>query len=284
MIIRPMEREELDVILDWAVGEGWNPGLTDADVFWSTDPDGFIAAEVDGALVGGGSIVAYGDEYGFMGLFIVRTDRRGLGLGRELWLARRDLLRDRLSPHAAIEMDGVFAMQDFYAQGGFAFQHRDLRFAGTGGAPLGGANAVEVVDLADIPFGAVDAYDRAHFAAPRAAFLADWIDRPGGHAVGVHDDDACRGFAVARPCRQGFKIGPLFADDVGIAEALFDELSARLAGEQIFLDVPEVNAAAIDLARGHDMTEVFGCAHMTLGPPPSLPYREIFGVTTFELG
>ncbi|MGA0419930.1 MAG: GNAT family N-acetyltransferase, partial [Phycisphaerales bacterium] len=31
-------------------------------------------------------------------------------------------------------------------------------------------------------------------------------------------------------------------------------------------------------------TEVFGCARMTLGRPPSLPMREIFGVTTFELG
>ncbi len=272
------------MILDWAAGEGWNPGLGDADVFWSTDPDGFIAAELEGELVGGGSIVAYADDYGFMGLFIVRPDRRGIGFGRELWLARRDLLRDRLSPHATIEMDGVFAMQDFYRHGGFALQHRDLRFAGTGVAPLVVANAVEVLELARIPFGAVEAYDRAHFAAPRAAFLADWIDRPGGHAVGVHDDDACRGFAVARPCRNGYKIGPLFADNVVVAEALFDALSARLAGEPIFLDVPEVNAAAIDLARRHDMTEVFGCARMTLGPPPSLPYDEIFGVTTFELG
>jgi GNAT superfamily N-acetyltransferase len=284
MIIRPMVRDELDVILEWAHGEGWNPGLGDAEVFWQTDPEGFIAAELDGELVGGGSIVAYGETYGFMGLFIVDPDRRGHGLGRELWFARRDLLQDRLAPGAAIEMDGVFAMQAFYAHGGFAFQHRDLRFAGTGVAPLVEANAVEVVDLATIPFGAVEAYDRAHFAAPRASFLSHWVERPGVVAVGVHDDDACRGFAVARPCRDGFKIGPLFADDAVIAEALFDEISARLAGEPIFLDVPEVNAAAIDLAHRHAMTEVFGCARMTLGPPPELPWDEIFGVTTFELG
>ena len=56
MIIRPMARDELDVIMGWAHGEGWNPGLDDADVFWATDPDGFIAAELDGQLVGGGQI------------------------------------------------------------------------------------------------------------------------------------------------------------------------------------------------------------------------------------
>jgi len=284
MIIRPMARDELDVILEWAHGEGWNPGIDDAEVFWATDPDGFVAAERDGELIGGGSIVAYGEAYGFMGLFIVRPDLRGHGLGRELWFARRDLLVERLAPGAAIEMDGVFAMQDFYAHGGFAFQHRDLRFAGTGVAPLVVANAVEVVDLAEIHFGAVEAYDHAHFAAPRAAFLAQWIERPGGHAVGVRREDGCRGFAVSRPCRQGHKIGPLFADDSIVAEALFDELSARLAGQPIFLDVPECNPAAVELAHRHDMTEVFGCARMTLGPPPTLPWNEIFGVTTFELG
>ncbi len=284
MIIRPMARDELDVIMGWAHGEGWNPGLDDADVFWATDPDGFIAAELDGQLVGGGSIVAYGEDYGFMGLFIVHPERRGHGLGRELWFARRDLLVERLAPGAAIEMDGVFAMQPFYASGGFVFQHRDLRFAGVGVAPLVDASAVEVVPLADVPFGAVEAYDHAHFAAPRAAFLADWIARPGGLALGVHDDEACQGFAVARPCREGYKIGPLFADDPLIAEALFDEISARLAGEAIFLDVPEVNAAALDLVHRHGMTEVFGCARMTLGPPPALPWDEIYGVTTFELG
>jgi hypothetical protein len=31
--IRPLTRAELDVPLDWAETEGWNPGLGDADCF-----------------------------------------------------------------------------------------------------------------------------------------------------------------------------------------------------------------------------------------------------------
>ncbi|MCU0271072.1 MAG: GNAT family N-acetyltransferase [Acidimicrobiales bacterium] len=283
-----MVREEVDLLVEWAAGEGWNPGLRDADAFWATDPDGFVAAEIDGDIVGGGSIVAYGRSYGFMGFFLVRPDRRGHGLGRELWFTRRSLLLERLEPGAAIEMDGVFAMEHFYRAGGFVAQHRDLRFTGVAGdhttPPTAAATSVDVVDVADVPFGLIEDYDRAHFPAPRPAFLRRWLAVPGGHAVASVDDDRCRGYAVIRPARVGHRIGPLFADDAAVAEALFASVTQRVAGATVFLDVPERNADAMALVARHGMQEVFGCARMTLGDPPSLPWDEIFGVTTFEIG
>ena len=58
MHIRRMMRDELDTLVEWAAREGWNPGLDDAEVFWNTDPNGFVAVEMSGELIGGGSIVA----------------------------------------------------------------------------------------------------------------------------------------------------------------------------------------------------------------------------------
>lgn len=107
LLIRGLRREELDTLVDWAANEGWNPGLSDSDIFWATDPEGFIAAELDGELVGGGSTVSYDGIYGFMGFFIVHPDHRGRGLGDALWHARRQLLIDRLKKPATIGMDGV---------------------------------------------------------------------------------------------------------------------------------------------------------------------------------
>ena len=97
-------------------------------------------------------------------------------------------------------------------------------------------------------------------------------------------DGVLRGYGVIRPCRQGFKIGPLFAADGAIAEALYRGLGDFAPGEPIFLDVPENNPQAMALAQRHGLREVFGCARMYHGPPPVLPGDEIFGVTTFELG
>jgi len=279
--MRQMRRDELDVLVDWAAAEGWNPGKHDAGIFWDTDPEGFIAAEVDGELIGGGSIVSYGGRFGFMGFFIVKPAWRGRGLGTTLWNFRKDRLLSRLTEPRVIGMDGVFDMQPFYAKGGFEFAYRDLRYEGTGKAA---ELADSLVDARELPFEQLRKYDSAHFPAPRRVFLEHWVNQPESRALAAMKDGRLRGYGVVRPCGRGFKIGPLFAADRSVAEDLFRGLGDHARGEPLFLDTPEINPDALALARDHGMREVFGCARMYLGPAPDLPLQEIFGVTTFELG
>jgi len=281
MNIRGMTRDELDTLVEWAAREGWNPGLDDAGVFWATDPEGFVAAEINGELIGGGSIVAYGKKYGFMGFFIICPECRGHGSGDHLWHERKRRLLTRLDADASIELDGVFDMQDYYTRGGFRFVCRDLRFEGRG---MDLPQQERIVEASILPFKRIDAYDRQHFPAARSKFLQGWINRPGGHALAAVDGDEIRGYSVMRPCRTGYKIGPLFAANADVAESLFVSLASRVPGEPIFLDVPEINRDALALVARHGMKEVFGCARMVLGAIPKLPDAEIFGVTTFELG
>ena len=285
LVIRPMTRSEATHLVDWAAAEGWNPGLHDAEVFWHTDPDAFIAAELEGELVGGGTITAYQRAFGFMGFFIVHPAFRGRGLGDALWRARRDRLLVRLDQGASIGMDGVFDMQRYYARGGFAFSHRDIRFraevpanASTPAADQG------IVPLGQVPFDEVLTYDRTCFPADRARFLRAWIDQPDARALGLVRAGKLAGYGVVRRCREGCKIGPLFADDAAAAQALHAQLAGFAAGGPLFLDVPECNLDALAVARQHDMREVFGCARMYLGPAPDLMQSRVFGVTTFELG
>ena len=141
-----------------------------------------------------------------------------------------------------------------------------------------------IIEVSTVPFERIDAYDQRHFPAPRCRFLQAWIHRPGGHALAVVDGDEIRGYTVMRPCRTGYKIGPLFAANPGVAESLLVAVGSRVLGEPIFLDIPEINRDALALAARYGMSEVFGCARMVLGPVPELPDAEIFGVTTFELG
>ncbi|MGB5831101.1 MAG: GNAT family N-acetyltransferase [Thiohalocapsa sp.] len=285
LMIRPMARAELDTLVDWAANEGWNPGLNDAEIFWDSDPAGFLAAELKGELIGGGSIVSYAGQFGFMGFFIMRPEHRGRGLGTQLWFHRRDLLISRLRAPALIGMDGVFTMQEFYAHGGFVLSHRDLRFEGIAAeATPADSRADELVELSSVSSAELYCYDAAHFPAPRDRFLQAWITQPNSRALGVMQEGGLRGYGVIRPCRRGFKIGPLFAANGEIAETLFRGLCDFAPGEPIFLDVPGNNPQAMALAERHGLREVFGCARMYFGPAPVLPDQEIFGVTTFELG
>jgi len=279
--IRNMRREELDTLVGWSKVEGWNPGLSDADIFWETEPEAFIAAELDGEFVGGGSIASYNGQFGYMGFFIMRADLRNEGLGSILWHERLKRLIHRLHKPATIGMDGVFDMQHYYAKGGFEFAERDLRFEATGhAAPLHSS----VVKLDQLVFEDILAYDRRHFPAERSRFLDLWIKQAGASAFGAVVEGKLSGFGVMRPCHTGYKIGPLFADNPDIAENLLMALIAQAPGESIFLDVPESNRPAIAMVQQLDMVEVFGCAKMYFGPKPDLPGDEIFGVTSFEFG
>ena len=279
--LRSLRRDELDTALDWAAAEGWNPGLHDAELFWQTDPDGFVAAEVDGELVGTGSIVSYGGLYGFMGLFIVKPAWRGRGIGTSLWFHRRDRLRSRLDNDAAIGMDGVFNMQDWYAQGGFVFSHRNLRMEGVGRA-VGMPD--DVIPIDQIPVEQVAAYDATCFGCPRPMFLNNWIRQPDSHCLALIRDETMLGYGVIRRCQQGYKIGPLFADNADVADELFSALAGFAPTEPIWLDIPENHADAVALAKRHEMREVFGCARMYHGSPPPAQWKRIYGITTFELG
>lgn len=285
-VIRTMTRSEVNELVTWAAREGWNPGLHDADMFWATDPEAFIAAELDGALIGGGAITSYNGDFGFMGLFIVRPEYRGRGLGNTLWHARRDRLLKRLRPRSTIGLDGVFEMQDYYAKGGFAFSHRNLRYRAeiSDDPPTFPDKDRSIVPLAAVPFEQLLDYDRACFPASRPTFLRAWISQPDALALGCVRDGRLSGYGVVRRCREGCKVGPLFADDTLAAESLYKHLAGFAVGGPLFVDSPENNPAAIKFVQRHQMTEVFGCARMYLGPFPVLANERIFGITTFELG
>ena len=90
---------------------------------------------------------------------------------------------------------------------------------------------------------------------------------------------------MIRRCVRGWKVGPLFADDVAAAEAILDALLARIpAADPWILDIPEPNAAARALVARRGMTQVFATARMYTGPAPAIDLDRVFGVTSFELG
>jgi hypothetical protein len=123
------------------------------------------------------------------------------------------------------------------------------------------------------------------FPAKRDEFLKCWTSRPGTVAPGYYDGNQLQGFGVRRTCREGFKIGPLFANDPQIAEALFQTLIAGLRpGQPVFLDVPEVNRAALDIVIKYKMTKVFETARMYSGKPPAIEIENVFGVNSYEPG
>ena len=278
--IRNMARPELDIAVEWAAKEGWNPGLHDADVFWDTDSEGFIALEKDGEMIGSISGVSYDGNLGFGGFFILKPEYRNQKLGTELANYFVKTLSSRLKKGAAIGIDGVFNMQPTYAKWGFVFSHRNLRMESVA---VKHEYNDKIQEIAQDDFEQVNNFDKQCFGFNRATFLKGWLNLADSKAL-KYTDAGLKGYGVIRKCVTGYKIGPLFAPNYKIADELFKGLSSYAAGEFVYLDTPENNEGAVKLAKNYGMKEMFGCARMYWGKAPNLPYEQIFGVTTFELG
>ena len=117
---------ELAMVLKWAAVEGWNPGTDDAAVFFGTDPKGFFVAEdTSGEVLAAISVVNHSDDFAFLGLYIVRPEHRGKGIGFALWQHALEHAGDR-----TVGLDGVEAQQQNYKKSGFAHAGGTTRFTG----------------------------------------------------------------------------------------------------------------------------------------------------------
>ena len=271
----------LKTLMAWADAEGWNPGPKDAEVFFATDPEGYYGYYHNDELIAGGSIVSYDGSFGFMGLFIVKPEYRSAGIGKQLWHQRRDTLLSRLNEDAAIGMDGVIAMQPFYNRGGFEIAFRDERYVRTGAAFEVHKN---ITPITQNHLDHVLAYDAVCFVFPRPQFMQPWLFLPGNKTFKYTDDKTIQGIAVVRKLISGYKIGPLFADNATIAEELYKACLNAVQGEQLFIDIPVCNAAAVEMVNEYEAEYVFECARMYYGTPPKVDMNKTFGITSFELG
>ncbi|CAN7568532.1 GNAT family N-acetyltransferase [Phyllobacterium sp. LjRoot231] len=277
-IIRKAGRSDLDIMIDWAAREGWNPGLDDAPAFWAADAEGYWVAEEDGVVAAALSLVRYDATYAFLGFYMAHPDYRGRGIGFALWQRAVSNAGDR-----RIGLDGVVAQQDNYRKSGFVYAHANFRYGGEVQRVEPPGTELVCVSAAHVPM--VVAYDARFNPARRDAFLREWLK-----ALSTRESFALirnaeiLGYGTIRACREGHKIGPLFADTETSADLIFRKLVTSVGGGRIYLDIPEPNAAARALCDRYNLKPVFETARMYRGRAPDLPLGQIYGITTFELG
>lgn len=276
VLIKSMRLSDMQTALDWADSEGWNPGLHDAYAFYYTDPNGFFIATINGKPAGIISAVAHDDKYGFIGFFIVKPEYRKTSLAMLLGKTAFAYLGSR-----NIGLDGVPERLENYKAFGFSIAHKNTRYQGI----ASGRSNPGIIPLKEIPFSQLLAYDMKIIGFNRQSFLPHWINQPGSHALACRDEDGTlKGYGVIRPCRSGYKIGPLFACDNQVADELFNNLCCLVSGEPFYLDVPDPNTFSAAMAHRAGMKPVFSTARMYSKFHQRTDEQSVYGITSFELG
>lgn len=273
-----MQPEEMVIAIGWAHKEGWNPGLYDKECFYNADPDGYFVGLVNGEIVAMISAVRYGGPYGFIGFYIVKPEFRGKGFGIQIWNKAMDYLEGRM-----IGLDGVPDQVSNYKKSGFVYAHRNITFKGI--ASVKEHDLSGIIDLSVADFDFIKSYDVQFVPAERDRFLKCWLSQQESHVLGFVEGGSLKGYGKIRKCNEGYKIGPLFAENEIVARNLLIALQNRIpAGEQFTLDIPESNNSSLEIAKKFEMEYSFETARMYKNGTPNIDLSKVFGVTTYELG
>jgi GNAT superfamily N-acetyltransferase len=281
--IRPLSREELDVVLAWSDSDP-APDPYDAAAIWDADPSGLWGVDVDGVLVAAASSLAHQGQLGRIGFITVRPEMRRRGLGQITMQFLVDDLVARLAPGAAVTLDATLETIDHAERLGFVAVGSVTRTRGTAEVGRRGPHTGEIRALTAVPFELVVGLDTLHTGVLRESLLRTWITPPGGLALGVYERGELLGMGAVRRARTGLAIGPLYASEPDVAQDLFSALTSPHAGAAITLDVPAGNPAAVEFAAAHGLTAQSSRTTMALGDLPVLPLDTVYGITSYELG
>ncbi|MDA0787754.1 MAG: GNAT family N-acetyltransferase, partial [Proteobacteria bacterium] len=181
-------------------------------------------------------------------------------------------------------LDAVVDEELTYRKAGFFRTHRSYRFGGVPNLSKASSDTDDLTVIGPEHIAALNSFDTEYFPSTRERYLGAWLSTPGHLGVAAILNGDIQGYGVIRPCREGHKIGPLFADDAAMAERLIAKLVADAGAEQVYLDPPFANDDAIELCEKLGLEKVFGTLRMYRGLAPQMRFPGIFGLTSFELG
>jgi GNAT superfamily N-acetyltransferase len=269
-------RDDWHTVEPWIEQQGWDPGVSDADQFYAVDPAGFFVGRLGSEIVSAIAVVNYDDSFAYLGHYMVRPDHRGRGYGVATWNAAIG--------HAGSRTIGLESGEEHlakYRRSGFADAYRTRHYAGRVKPTSMPAGVSPVVDCDPV---ALAAYDAQTFPADRSAFVLGWIDAPGHRAYVRLSDGHLTGYGVIRSAVSGYRIGPLVADSVGDAQALFDALTVGVGSAEVSLETPLPNAEAAALAESYGLGAVYETVRMYNGPVRPVAHERNFAIASFELG
>ena len=293
--------EVRQIICERSAAGGLRPGALDHVSFFAADETGFFVGELNGEPISCMSVVKYADKFAFLGNYKVDEQYRGNGFGLRTWqAAMASISKDYNMTGHAVEEKVPMYKKSIGFQPKWRVQRFDLVASQAVLALSGNLSppSVMIQPVSEVDFNDILQYDTNVHVFPRQAFLEKWISAPNCHAsVAINEDRRVVGYTVVRTTlksEDGWKIGPLFADNAEIARSLYREACGKVAAEDpqgiIAVDVPYgdlINPDALKIVK--ELSAVRAPKSSCLrgyskDMSSNMPSQKLFGMTTLELG
>ena len=277
---------------------GFKPGALDYASFFASDETGFFVGELDGQVLSCISVVKHSASYAFVGHYIVDKQYRGLGYELRTWKTAMASVKEdcNVGLNAVLEVEPVYEKSGFkraWCTQRFGFKASEAAsiFSGISQSSL----EANIQPTSEAQFHDLLEYDTSIQSFSRPQFLEKWIYAPNSHAfTAINDEGSVVGYIVVRRIlhpEDGWRMGPLFADNSKIARSLYQAVFTKVAEVDptgvIDTDVPcgdLFDPGTTQIPKDLSGTPIFTCARMyTKGVPSSMQLKKIFVVTALEI-
>lgn len=239
--IRQMIPEDIPVILDFIIREGWEFDYSEVQRILKLDPESSVVACLDREIIGGITAFSYGNR-GILGHVVVREDLRRKGIGQMLMSSVLDHLDSK-----GIEIIEIFGEQKaarFYGRNGFRrIEDISIYIKNLKSDDFGSPSSERVMNLSRSQFEQVRALDESIIGYGRGIFIREYMNDFPDLSLGLFDGNSLIGYLQGRITSITNDIGPwIMAKPIREdSELMFHSILPYLSNKKTYVFIPSEN-------------------------------------------
>jgi len=259
--VRRLEERDVPAAIALTDLEAWGYTTADFQRLLDLSPEGCLAAEFRGRVVGVLTTTTYG-PLAFLGAVIVSPDLRGKGVGQQMMEAALRHLQE--TGVRTVRLYAYLNAVRFYERLGFHAEYEVVRWHGVAKAEAG-HSGVRPMRPADVE--GLARMDGTYFGSDRRALITRLAKEFASTFFIAERADGLRGFIVGSPSGISCEIGPWVVERTSkdTAQHLFNALIRATGASEIALSGPSPNGALLDFVQAHRFSEVFRALQMRWG-------------------
>jgi GNAT superfamily N-acetyltransferase len=230
--IRLMRDSDIAAAMDLKQLAAWNQTENDWRTLLQLEPNGCFAAVLDEELVGTTTTTTYGSELAWVGMVLVRPEKRRAGIATKLLESALDYLNTRVS---TVKLDATADGKHVYERFGFEVESVIERWSRKGEAVR---FEVQPETMDSNTRRRILQLDRRAFGADRSKLLnmllANSCVRP---VVTTTEEGSVTSYALARSGSNAAYIGPVVSWEGSAAAEAIDHLLEQLHSSPVYVDL-----------------------------------------------
>ena len=230
--IRLLRESDIAAAMDLKRLAGWNQTETDWRTLLQLETNGCFAAVLDDQLLGTTTTTSYGSQLAWIGMVLVRPEKRRTGIATKLLQTALSYLEHKVS---IVKLDATADGKSVYERIGFEVESLIERWSRKG-EPVNFERQPETIDSDTRR--EILRLDAQAFGADRSKLLSLLLTNTCVRPVVTRTEAGCvTGYALARSGSNASYVGPVVSDEGSDASALLDQILEQLHSSPVYVDL-----------------------------------------------